>query len=205
MPRQQFHSDREIKSMALQQFEDPNQETPSSDSDEFLEGQEEFVLLFARYHSQIYARVLAMVGSKDVADDVFQEASLALWQSFSRYDSGRSFLNWATGIARNHVKMYFRSHRRVLMTFDDDILKNITRRMSGSEEIFQMREEMLRLCLDKLPEADRKLLRDYHLRDHSAQALAVLANKSLASIYRRLNGLKERLFKCVDAALKSES
>ncbi|WP_459557178.1 sigma-70 family RNA polymerase sigma factor [Lacunimicrobium album] len=166
----------------------------------------EFIRLYGRYHPQIYARVLAMVGSKDLADDVFQDVSVALWQSFERFDRQRHFLAWATGVALNHTRMHFRAQaqRRKLMVFDDDILQKITHRMVGGEEIFEMRDEILKDCLNKLSPDDRDLLRDHYQYDETIASISTKLNKSVPVIYRRLSILKRKLFKCVDFALKLE-
>ncbi len=166
----------------------------------------EFIRLYGRYYTQIYSRVLAMVGSKDLADDVFQDVSVALWQSFSRFDRQRHFLAWATGVALNHTRMHFRAHalRRKLMVFDDDLLQKITHRMVGGEEIFEMRNEILKDCLNKLQKEDRELLRDHFQLDEPVATISAKLGKSIPLIYRRLSLLKKKLFKCVDLALKLE-
>lgn len=162
----------------------------------------EFIALFARYGSQIYSRVLAWVGSKDVADDVFQDVSLALWESFPRYDQNRRFISWASGVALNQTRLYFRSSKHRHLHFSDEVLQRIAHRMAGCEEILELRGEVLSDCLEQLKSEDLQILKDYYQSDEPVSSIASRLKRSAPSIYRRIAILKEKLFRCVDHTLK---
>jgi RNA polymerase sigma-70 factor, ECF subfamily len=67
--------------------------------------------LFLRYEGQIYAFVLRMVGSRDVAEEIAQETFVRACAAALRFDGLSSVKTWLFGIARNVVREHRRSRR----------------------------------------------------------------------------------------------
>ena len=65
---------------------------------------EAFEVVYERHVDAAYSLAYRMCGARGVAEDVIQEAFLALWRSSARYDRGRgSVRTWILGIVHNRA------------------------------------------------------------------------------------------------------
>ncbi len=113
---------------------------------------EAFAQLYQRYRSELYRFALHTCGSAASAEDVVQDAFMAVIQSASRYQPGRSgVLPWLLGIARNHARRC-RSDRKSVplpdeaqshqsLVVDADPLAEVTRQ----EHVTVLRRALLEL------------------------------------------------------------
>src|SRR5919199_4894924 len=63
-----------------------------------------FEVVYARHADAAYSLAYRMCGARGVAEDVVQEAFLALWRSSARYDRTRgSVRTWVLGIVHNRA------------------------------------------------------------------------------------------------------
>jgi RNA polymerase sigma-70 factor, ECF subfamily len=63
-----------------------------------------FEVVYDRHSTAAYSLAYRMVGSRNAAEDVVQEAFLSLWRSGARYDRARgSVRTWALGIVHNRA------------------------------------------------------------------------------------------------------
>src|SRR3954453_4051096 len=63
-----------------------------------------FEAVYERHAGAAYSLAYRMVGTRSVAEDVTQEAFLALWRSGARYDRGRgSVRTWVLGIVHHRA------------------------------------------------------------------------------------------------------
>src|ERR671915_2352332 len=63
-----------------------------------------FGLIYDRHSSAAFSLAYRMVGRRNVAEDVVQEAFLSLWRAGGRYDSNRgSVRTWVLGIVHNRA------------------------------------------------------------------------------------------------------
>src|SRR5688500_1023925 len=63
-----------------------------------------FEVLYDRHSSAAFSLAYRMTGTRRVAEDVVQEAFLALWRSGARYDRTRgSVRTWVLGIVHNRA------------------------------------------------------------------------------------------------------
>src|SRR5882757_6910617 len=78
---------------------------------------EEFLKLFLRHQDGVRAFLGSVVRDRSAAEDLFQEVSLALWQSFATYDASRPFGAWARGVALKKVLQGREKSRRIPLAF----------------------------------------------------------------------------------------
>src|SRR6059058_5807011 len=65
---------------------------------------EAFAVVYDRHSTAAYSLAYRMVGSRNTAEDVVQEAFLSLWRSGARYDRARgSVRTWTLGIVHNRA------------------------------------------------------------------------------------------------------
>ena len=90
--------------------------------------------------------VSAMVRDYTARDDLMQDIAIAILESHDRYDPSQPFAAWAIGIARNHVRLYFRTVHRDKLRFSDSIIDLLSEDYSkiASHEIHRL--EYLQTC-----------------------------------------------------------
>ncbi len=76
---------------------------------------EAFAALFRRYYGSVYRFALHMTGEAAPAEDVTQDAFVAVMRDAARYEPGRSpVAAWLCGIARNFARQRLDRERRVV-------------------------------------------------------------------------------------------
>src|SRR5438874_1280789 len=65
---------------------------------------EAFEVVYERHATAAFSLAYRIVGTRNAAEDVVQEAFLSLWRSGARYDAGRgSVRTWVLGIVHNRA------------------------------------------------------------------------------------------------------
>jgi RNA polymerase sigma-70 factor (ECF subfamily) len=71
----------------------------------FLDGEQEaFAALVRRYERELYGYLVRFTGDKALADDVFQDTFLQVYQSAGLFDTGRPFRPWLYTVASNKAR-----------------------------------------------------------------------------------------------------
>jgi RNA polymerase sigma-70 factor (ECF subfamily) len=82
-----------------------------------------FCELLTLHQGQLHGYILALLGNRADADDLFQATSLVLWRKFDTFQPGTSFFAWARRTAEfevlNFVKRQDRSH---FVSFREELL-----------------------------------------------------------------------------------
>ena len=130
--------------------------------------------LYDRTSSKLYGVVLRIVRSRELADEVLQEAYLRIWQSASRFraESGRP-MTWMISIARYAAIDTIRKRTDAkLKTAEDydDRVQNIAA-PDDQEHTVMLQRELLR-CLGKLAEPQREAVLLAYCSGHSREELA---------------------------------
>jgi RNA polymerase sigma-70 factor len=164
------------------------------------EQKDEIYLTITQHRSRIMGVIVAMVRDFDAAEDVFQDTVVEILKSADRFDPSREFLPWASGIARNVVKRFYRSVSRRMSPVDVQNLEYLGSLMEEGAEADPWDEERkaLRYCLDKVKDRNRKLLDlryEENIRGGKLAARLALSEKSVRTILHRV---REALRRCIE-------
>jgi RNA polymerase sigma-70 factor, ECF subfamily len=121
-------------------------------------------------HLRMFAYALGMLRDRQDAEDVLQEAEIAIWQKHHQVHNPKSFTGWAFRILRN--KIY-------------DHLRRVKYRM---EHEFLIDETILEMIGDASPDPERRLIQLERLR-RVHQALSSLNYRERETVLLRLAGL----------------
>lgn len=152
-------------------------------------------------YQDAYGSSLAIVGNRADADDVMQEVCIVLWQKYDEFEQGRDFRKWARGIAFHVAKAYARKKRRYAYGLSDRALTRIEQLRTAGMELFEIRRELLRECLNKLSDRDQQFLEDCYDGPLSQVEFARSQGISVETIYTRLKRLRRRLIDCINRTL----
>lgn len=161
--------------------------------------------LVERHKKSAFRMALGLVGNKDDAFDISQEAFLRVYRSANTYDESQPFAPWFYTIIANLSRTWLRrrSRRDNKMVDVDDVSWLLVDERTPEQAI--IKKEMvaqLRQALKELPFDDREIITLQHFRgmsyDEIAQLLGIpkgtvmsrlyYARKKLATLMRLKNG-----------------
>ncbi len=162
-------------------------------------------MLLRRHQTQLFGYIYSLVHDLDDADDLFQQASLVLWDKFEEFDRARSFISWACGVARFEVLNFIRSRHRNRLYFCDELnLALIAAQEVHDDERIEERRDALSCCMKKLRERDCALLEACYGRSATVGEVAASSGRSTHSIHNSLRRIRRALFECVRRTWRRE-
>jgi RNA polymerase sigma-70 factor (ECF subfamily) len=161
-----------------------------------------FVQLMAKHQRHLHSFIKSLVPTYSDADDILQDASLALWEKRAQYDTTRDFFAWACGIAHIQVLRHRRKSATDKLWFNDEVLALLTNQMLEDTELFEFRREALDQCIEKLPSNDRQVV-ELRFKDGSSLTdLTQQLGSSARSIQRTMARVRRMLHRCISAKLR---
>ncbi len=158
---------------------------------------EEFVQLMTEHQGRLYAYVLSLLGDPDQANDVLQEANLVLWRNAAEFQLRSNFRAWAFRIAHFQVMAHRQRQLRDRLVFDDEMLAVLDPAARVVDETYEERQERLTACLERLPVAQRDLLRQRYADGLSLQAIADSVRRTANAVAQTLFRARRTLIDCV--------
>lgn len=160
-----------------------------------------FLQAFLENQTVLRSYLLAATGNLHDSDDLLQEVSRVLWESFGRYDAARPFRAWALGIARFEVLKWRQRRSRRAGWLSGEALETLA---SVAEEIGEgtrARREQLQICLQRMGHPMREVVRLRYLEGLPLEAIAGRIGKSFAAVGMIVMRARRALRDCVDARL----
>jgi RNA polymerase sigma-70 factor (ECF subfamily) len=162
----------------------------------------QFALLLRQHQTQLFGYIYSLVRDLDAADDLFQQTSLVLWDKFEQFDSSKSFVSWACGVARYEVLNFLRARSRHRLYFSDKLnLALIEAQESLEKEGLEERRDALAVCMKKLRQRDQELVEACYSRSICVPEVARDWGRSSQSIHNSLRRIRRVLFECVRRTL----
>jgi len=159
--------------------------------------QDAFEQLYSRHKSVIFNYFLRATGSRDLAEDLFQDVFLRVFRAARRYEPREPFRVWLFTLARNLLRDRWRQLKR---TPDwDDSEAELPDTQPGPEAILgrQQEADRLRTAVLRLPPALREvlILSRYHGLSFAEVARVVSSSEGAARVraFRAMERLREIL------------
>ena len=154
---------------------------------------DEFSRLVADYRLRAFHFALQIVGNREDAMDVTQEAFIKVHRNWSRRDPNRPFGPWFYAILRN-VAIDFLRKRASRREEDAESAPDVSHR-PGPEALAEKSQlqEKVWLAISQLPEHQREVvvLRDLH--GFAYKEIAEIVGESLTTVNSRLHDARETL------------
>jgi RNA polymerase sigma-70 factor (ECF subfamily) len=140
-------------------------------------------------------------GRRELAEDITQETwfrALRYWRDRGAPDNP---IGWLTTVARNLVTSYFRRHHPAAL---DDVSPNEILAAVDANAVSESAEvaSLVTQALDRIPQAEAKLLETFHFDRMKMSQLAELYGISERAVEGRLRRARERLRRELEIALK---
>ncbi len=131
-------------------------------------------------------------------DDLLQEISVVVLESYASYDSDRPFTAWVIGIAKKRIGTYFRERKRNRFVFDVETVDAIAVAFEQIDSEETRKLDYLQECVAKLEGRARKICELRYQSDLKPIAIAGLLGMTPNSVAKSLQRIREQLRQCVD-------
>ncbi|MGB8165916.1 MAG: sigma-70 family RNA polymerase sigma factor [Chthoniobacteraceae bacterium] len=153
---------------------------------------------------RLVAGAFAVVRDAHSADDVFQEVLLRALRMRESFSDAGGVLAWARVTARNLGIDQVRRAGRLDEILSELALDALDARLEETADSQRQRAEAMRVCLEKLPDESRRLLRMRYDEGRNGAELSRLLRRNEAAIYKALSRLHQALRQCIDVRLAAQ-
>jgi RNA polymerase sigma-70 factor, ECF subfamily len=164
-----------------------------------------FVQLLAQNQLRLRAYIFTLVRDCSDADDVLQDASIALWKKRATFDPSRDFFRWACGVALIEVLRFRRKSATDKLQFDEALISTLAEEYLEYSDECDRRRAALPHCLKKLSDQDRWLVGARYSAEITVAQIAEQLGRPLSTVYSSLVRIRETLFRCVQQAISREA
>jgi RNA polymerase sigma-70 factor (ECF subfamily) len=165
-----------------------------------LAGQtDDFRVLVDRHQHSIFRFALGLLGNREEAQDVTQEAFLAAFANLSGYDSSRAgFSTWLFTIARNRCLNLLKQRRPIALD-EPDSISDVT---SADPVVSQELSQQLDRALAALPVEQRSAFVLAEIEELPYAEIARIERTSLGTVKSRIHRAKQRLQSLLEPVMR---
>jgi RNA polymerase sigma-70 factor (ECF subfamily) len=162
--------------------------------------QEKVIRLLAQTQERLLRYVLVLLPDWDSAQEVVQNTHVVVWRKSEEFRSNteEDFYRWIKQIAFYEVKKQLTKQAARPTLLDPALVVLISDEFNEMDEDLDARREALAFCVEKLAPKDQELLRLRYWGEGSVAALSVQLGRSVDSIYKSLQRIRQALLKCIE-------
>jgi RNA polymerase sigma-70 factor (ECF subfamily) len=165
--------------------------------------EKEILRFLMQSRERISAAAWLVVKDAHVAEDIFQNTVLKAVTKDVSFEAEAALFSWAFITARRDSLNWFRKHGRELVGIDEDILTLIHQDWQNDHlNPKGNRFELLRDCMEELPQKSEKILRLRYFEGLSCGEIADSISITLDAVYKRLSRIQNSLRKCVELKME---
>jgi RNA polymerase sigma-70 factor (ECF subfamily) len=165
--------------------------------------EKEILRFLMQSRERISAAAWLVVKDAHVAEDIFQNTVLKAVTKDVSFQAEAALFSWAFITARRDSLNWFRKHGRELVGIDEDILTLIHQDWQNDHlNPKGNRFEVLRDCMEELPQKSEKILHLRYFEGLSCGEIADSISITLDAVYKRLSRIQNSLRKCVELKME---
>jgi RNA polymerase sigma-70 factor, ECF subfamily len=169
-----------------------------------MESHEQFTRLWTEAQPVVDAYLQAAVPDFHQAEDLLQEVAVVLLRKFPEYDSARSFIGWALGVARFEVLNARRDYARSRLFYEPEALERLSEVCEELAPELELRSRALRECMDKVEGRARELLRLRYEETLKPTSIAAQLGLAVVAVRVMLSRTRASLRQCIERKVKQE-
>ncbi len=165
--------------------------------------EKEILRFLMQSRERISAAAWLVVKDAHVAEDIFQNTVLKAVTKDVNFEAEAALFSWAFITARRDSLNWIRKHRRESVGIDEDILTLIHQDWQNDHlKPKGNRFELLRDCMEELPQKSEKILRLRYFEGLSCGEIADSISITLDAVYKRISRIQNSLRKCVELKME---
>ena len=165
--------------------------------------EKEILRFLMQSRERISAAAWLVVKDAHVAEDIFQNTVLKAVTKDVNFEAEAALFSWAFITARRDSLNWIRKHRRESVGIDEDILTLIHQDWQNDHlNPKGNRFELLRDCMEELPQKSEKILRLRYFEGLSCGEIADSISITLDAVYKRISRIQNSLKKCVELKMQ---
>jgi RNA polymerase sigma-70 factor (ECF subfamily) len=162
----------------------------------------QLVKQFLEHRDMLMGFIYALTRHYDVAEEVFQEVSLAILTEAGKSTEVENFMPWAREVARRRVADYFRraARRQSVEQLSDSLTNVICHAFTENDslvEIHQERMKSLLECLKRLSGRSREVVEGHYHERQSLKQIAAAIGWTEGSVKVALSRARKALADCI--------
>ncbi len=160
---------------------------------------DDFRVLVDRHQLSIFRFASGLVGNREEAEDVTQDAFLAAFANLSGYDSSRAaFSTWLFTIARNRCINLLKQSRAIALNEPDSVEDVTSADPIASQELSQQLDR----ALATLPVEQRSAFVLAEIEELPYAEIARIERTSLGTVKSRIHRAKQRLQSLLEPVMR---
>jgi len=152
-----------------------------------------FEVLIDRYKKAVYNTAYRMMGNREEAEDVSQEAFIRMYKSLSKYNPEYKFITWALKVTTNLCLDSLRKRKSETIPIDEGFDIKDGKDTPEEEYIRKENQKLVQDAIMKLPGKYREFLILFHHRNLSYQEIMDITGESLTIVKNRLYRARQML------------
>ena len=165
--------------------------------------EKEILRFLMQSRERISAAAWLVVKDAHVAEDIFQNTVLKAVTKDVNFEAEAALFSWAFITARRDSLNWIRKHRRESVGIDEDILTLIHQDWQNDHlNPKGNRFELLRDCMEELPQKSEEILRLRYFESLSCGEIADSISITLDAVYKRISRIQNSLRKCVELKME---
>ena len=170
---------------------------------------EQFLRDFTASQRRLFLTILSQVGRPGDAEEILQNANLAIWRKAHTFEPGTNFAAWSATVAHYEVLKWREKRGRDRLRFSDEFVAAVARETDADPELWEERRRLLETCMQKLSAKDRDLLaRRYAVgadgEEVQGKDVAAMLGRPVNAVYQSLGRIKTALAECVRRELAAK-
>lgn len=166
------------------------------------EPDDQFLRNFTSSQRRLFLTILSQVGRPADAEEVLQNANLAIWRKADTFEPGTNFAAWSATVAHYEVLKWREKRGRDRLRFSDEFVAAVAREAEANPGLWDERRRVLEACVGKLSDKDRDLLtRRYTPAADGSEVqgkdVAETLGRPVNAVYQSLGRIKKTLAECV--------
>lgn len=167
--------------------------------------EEQFIQLLVRHESEFRGFARSLMPDPAQADDLVQEACLAMWRKFQTLDGEMAFRSWAYSYIRLTAFNLRRKRQRSRLVFSAETMEMLSEEWDEISELAEARRDTLATCMEELAPKQKHLLANYYgSTKGSAVELAERMQRPVEGIYKALGRIRAILRVCIKDKLEAQ-
>lgn len=167
-----------------------------------------FAYLLDKYSGPIHSLIVRIVGSREDAEELAQDAFVKAFRSLSSFKGGSSFATWLYRIAYNTAISHTRKKQYEFLAIEDSALENVSGE-DANDLLSQATatEQLARLekALAQLPPDERALVLLFYHKEKTIEEIVAITGLTASNVKTRLFRIRKKLFLLIQRMEEKEN